>query len=183
MPSRTAFARAWKGPAGGAIASVGGCTGPGVGPRGLEARELPERSDLPSLVLVLLLDVSRESASMRRSPPSAESGGRTVARTRAFFPPKPNSPRLASARISISTRSRPTCRAFRALSIASSIVSPSVSVDFMASSLRCSHDGVLLTGGEQIVHQPVEHETRREVDEHEGEHQRHDHHHPLLGGI
>src|SRR5438132_4340195 len=108
MPSRTAFARAWKGPAGGAIASVGGCTGPGVGPRGLEARELPERSDLPSLVLVLLLDVSRESASVRRSPPSAESGARKKARTRAFFPPKPNSQRLAAARNPIFNRPRAT---------------------------------------------------------------------------
>src|SRR5438477_12080115 len=107
MPSRTAFARAWKGPAGGAVASAGGCTGPGVGPRGLEARELPERSDLPSLVLVLLLDVSRESASVRRSPPSAESGGRRVARTRAFLPPKPDSPRRTAARVALLTPPRP----------------------------------------------------------------------------
>src|SRR5437773_1487422 len=118
-------------------------------------------------------------------PWSRESrGARTVALTRAFFPPNPSNPRVAPVRISISTWSRVTFRARRASSMAWSMVSPSLSIDrIIVSSLHGPHHEVLLSDGEQVVDQPVENEARREVPEHEGEDDGHQHHHPLLGGI
>src|SRR6266403_936651 len=60
-------------------------------------------------------------------------GGRTVALPRAFFPPNPSKPRVASLRISICTWSRATSSARRALSMAWSMVSPSLSIDRISS--------------------------------------------------
>src|SRR5439155_48340 len=66
-------------------------------------------------------------------PSSREtSGGRTVALTRAFLPPNPSRPRVASLRISICTCSRVTSSARSVRSIAWSMVSPSLSMDRMS---------------------------------------------------
>src|SRR2546425_11285691 len=129
--------------------------------------------------------LAAEDASRETSAEGAPTRGRSGARTRALRPPKPHSPRVASVNISISTRSRSTWSVPSAFAMASSMLSPSHSIDLMR--LRSSgcrpQIPVLLADGEEVVDQPVQHEPGREVDEHEGEHEGHEHHHALLGRV
>jgi len=59
----------------------------------------------------------------------------------------------------------------------------------MSGSRCCRHclflavDQILLQDGEQVIDEPVKHQTRSEIDEHDGEDEREKHHYLCLGGI
>src|SRR5207249_36465 len=116
----------------------------------------------------------------------AASGTRSVARTRAFFPPMPRNPLVAWDRTSISTCSLLAWSCLRAAETASSIVQPSVSIEFIAflplPNLACEPSciQILLRNAQHVVDEPVQDQPGWKIHEHHSENQRHKHHHFLL---
>src|SRR5260221_9034881 len=111
---------------------------------------------------------------------------RSATRTLAFWPPKPSTGGRAACSPSTLTSSRRRPSSSSACAIASSTLSASISTDRSAVLTSLLHRPLqqqLLRDRQHVVDQPVERQSRRKVDEHHGEDEGHDHHHPLLRRI
>src|SRR3989304_8334923 len=121
-------------------------------------------------------------------PESASSKDSKVALIFAFlFPTIPKNPDVFSEMISMFSFSLETWNSLQAFSMASSIVFPSISNDFILVTSLISGcpfvDVVLLSDTDDIVEQPVYNHTRREIQKHDRKNYRHEKHYFCLHRI
>src|SRR3990172_10063325 len=124
-------------------------------------------------------------------PERASSNDSKVALIFAFlFPTIPKNPDVFSEMISMFSFSLETWNSLQAFSMASSIVFPSISNDFILIASLISGclfvDVVLLPDTDDIVEQPVDDQPRREIQKHDRKNYRHEKHyfclHRIAGG-